>query len=283
MWKDSVVRTARGRGRFRSSLALGLATVMVATFGWAAPSRAEGPVDEEAREARRPKTEQMASVPVAAGKMEASLPDPADGPPEKVDWPDPAVATVKAQAPGGTAAKVAPAAATGEPGGLPIKVTAPQTPSTIRVEVLDRATTEKAGVDGVLLSVTRADSTTAAVGVDLELNYAAFAHAYGGDWASRLRVNSLPACALTTPDVPECRTGTALDTRNDLEGESLVARVSAPPAPALKSKASTASALSAAASARHGGAAVGVGRGQRWLGQLRRDLAGAVRQLAELG
>ncbi len=219
---------------------------MVATFGWAGPSLADERVDEEAREARRPKTEQMESVPVGVGKMEAGLPDPADGPVAKVDWPEPAVATVTVPAPDGAK----PASATGEPGGLPIKITTPQQPGAIRVEVLDRATTEQAGVDGVLLSVTRPGGAPAGAGVELELDYAGFAHAYGGDWASRLRVNSLPACALTTPDVPACRSSTPLDTRNDLDGERLSARVPTPPAAtALKSKVSARSALSAAASA----------------------------------
>ena len=41
--------------------------------------------------------------------------------------------------------------------------------------------------------------------VAVEVDYAAFAHAYGGDWASRLRLVELPACALTTPKAAKCR------------------------------------------------------------------------------
>src|SRR5439155_17569247 len=37
---------------------------------------------------------------------------------------------------------------------------------------------------------------------------------YGGDWASRLHLTLLPACALTAPDAPGCQ-GTPLPTRND--------------------------------------------------------------------
>ena len=67
-----------------------------------------------------------------------------------------------------------------------------------------------AGVHGVVFSVASDDSGTAAGPVHVSLDYASFAHAYGGDYASRLRLVELPACALTTPGVAACRQQTPL-------------------------------------------------------------------------
>jgi RHS repeat-associated protein len=45
--------------------------------------------------------------------------------------------------------------------------------------------------------------------------YSGFRDAYGADYGSRLRLVSMPACALTTPDMPPCRTQTPLVSTND--------------------------------------------------------------------
>ncbi|MGW8363767.1 RHS repeat domain-containing protein [Streptomyces wedmorensis] len=61
--------------------------------------------------------------------------------------------------------------------------------------------------------------------VRVELDYDAFRGAYGGDWASRLRLRELPACALTTPEAEKCAAGTELPTVNDVEEATLSAPV----------------------------------------------------------
>ncbi|WBC15102.1 sugar-binding protein [Micromonospora sp. WMMA1998] len=96
-------------------------------------------------------------------------------------------------------------------------------PSRLAVTVADRRATEAAGVDGVLVSV-RPDAGAGAVRVGVD--YAAFAEAYGGNFGSRLRLVTLPACALTTPSVPNCRTATPLMSTNDPAARTVSAEVS---------------------------------------------------------
>ncbi|WP_329108700.1 polymorphic toxin-type HINT domain-containing protein [Micromonospora sp. NBC_01699] len=110
-------------------------------------------------------------------------------------------------------------------GGLPVRVAAANDsgtarsttgqPQRVRVEVLDRAATTRAGVRGVLLRLHRADGLATTAGVRVSVDYAAFATAYGADWASRLRLVSLPDCALTSPNSRQC-VGVPLPSRNDL-------------------------------------------------------------------
>ncbi|MGW7487562.1 RHS repeat domain-containing protein [Streptomyces sp. NPDC054786] len=94
--------------------------------------------------------------------------------------------------------------------------------------VLSRQHSRRAGVDGLLFTLQPAQSPTAAarhepgplrVGVD----YGDFAGAYGGGYASRLRLVELPACAVTAPDKAKCRTAKPLATRNDTEKHTLTA------------------------------------------------------------
>ena len=58
---------------------------------------------------------------------------------------------------------------------------------------------------GVVFTVTRSDGSTAATRIHVSLDYSSFADAFGGDYATRLRLVELPACALTTPGVADCR------------------------------------------------------------------------------
>jgi hypothetical protein len=89
----------------------------------------------------------------------------------------------------------------------------------------DPAVARRAGINGLLFSV-RPRITGAKLqpaGGKVHVVYGSFRNAYGGDWASRLQLVSLPACALTTPDVPSCRTTTSLATQNDVVGGTLSA------------------------------------------------------------
>jgi RHS repeat-associated protein len=78
-----------------------------------------------------------------------------------------------------------------------------------RVRVADQDAAHRAGIAGVLLSVTSPEATS--VGVD----YSGFGESIGAGFGSRLRLVELPACALTDPDKPECRVQTPLLSRND--------------------------------------------------------------------
>jgi RHS repeat-associated protein len=144
-------------------------------------------------------------------------------------------------------AKAAPTRA----GKLPVLVNRPdagasEVPAKVRVQMLDRAATDKAGVRGALVRVGRADGSSAAGAVDVTVDYGQFSTAYGGDWASRLRLMVLPECALTTPQRRECA-GTPLPSRNDPKAGTVAAAVPVTGNP-TGSSASTLVAVAAAAS-----------------------------------
>ncbi|WP_233258126.1 RHS repeat-associated core domain-containing protein [Micromonospora sp. S4605] len=117
-------------------------------------------------------------------------------------------------------------------GDLPVRVSAgpaaargTSAPQRVRVEVLDRAATERARVEGVLVRLARADGVRAAGRAKVTVDYRSFATAYGADWSSRLRLVALPECALTTPERRECA-GTPLPSRNDPATKSLAVELS---------------------------------------------------------
>ncbi|ALG09753.1 hypothetical protein AOZ06_25175 [Kibdelosporangium phytohabitans] len=56
----------------------------------------------------------------------------------------------------------------------------------VRVQVMDQAESAKAGIAGLLVKAARTDKSTGAV--SLSVDYNGFRGAYGGDWASRLRL-----------------------------------------------------------------------------------------------
>lgn len=92
-----------------------------------------------------------------------------------------------------------------------------------QVQVLDQETAKEAGVTGVLLAIRPLEGGKGTV--DVTLDYAGFRNAYGGDWASRLTLQRLPQCALTTPEVKDCRNLTALASDNDVKATTLSAAV----------------------------------------------------------
>ncbi|MGW1169131.1 RHS repeat-associated core domain-containing protein [Streptomyces sp. NPDC002550] len=110
---------------------------------------------------------------------------------------------------------VSPATAHSTKGRSHAGTTAPHTPSGVRVQVLPRAKATAAGVNGVLLTVNQTDAATTAGAVQLSLGYQNFASAFGADWASRLHLVALPACALTTPHLARCRAQKPLSSVND--------------------------------------------------------------------
>ncbi|MEV7087929.1 RHS repeat-associated core domain-containing protein [Streptomyces sp. NPDC093085] len=123
----------------------------------------------------------------------------------------------------------------GHAGSLPVQLTRPSSqrsasagPDQARVQVLDQKAAQALGIDGVLVAV---EPVAGAAGtVDLRIDYSGFRNAIGGDWASRLTLRQLPACALTTPQAKGCGTTTALRAVNDTDRASVSAPVALPPA-----------------------------------------------------
>ncbi|WP_203616433.1 polymorphic toxin-type HINT domain-containing protein [Streptomyces sp. SID13726] len=113
-------------------------------------------------------------------------------------------------------------------GSLPISLQAPRkkarTPLSGKavVRVLDQRTTERAGVDGLLFSVTPQQGTRGDT-VGVSVDYAKFAQAYGGSYAARLKLVRLPQCAATRPTDSRCTTPTPVASRNDTAAQQLTA------------------------------------------------------------
>ncbi len=103
----------------------------------------------------------------------------------------------------------------------------------LRVEVLDRAAAERAGVAGFVFRVTpgAGERELAAPGggalpVEIAIDYSGFARRYGSGYADRLRLVALPECALAAARPKGCRAGgAAFPTRRDGPAERLVAEV----------------------------------------------------------
>ncbi|MEU9001145.1 polymorphic toxin-type HINT domain-containing protein [Streptomyces sp. NPDC048551] len=179
-------------------------------------------------------------VPVRAGgtkKSDVATEQPWKAP--KVAWP--AAGSAEVDLVSGTASKTfvpavqAPAVGSSSPpdGKFPVAVHAAPgggvaTPAKVKVAVSARDGARKAGIDGLLLSVARSDGSQQPAPARVEVDYNGFRNAYGGDYASRLHLVELPACALTTPGRPECRTQKSLETRNDTRSGKLTARVTMP-------------------------------------------------------
>ncbi|GHJ47348.1 hypothetical protein Cs7R123_46900 [Catellatospora sp. TT07R-123] len=171
------------------------------------------------------------SVPVRPGTVKL----PASGTlaeafkPSAVTWPQAGKSVIRMAlaADGRSRAKGSAA-----PGGLPVTVTAVENipdvlsglavrnlrsaadqPASVQVEVLTRQQAAAVGAT-LLMRVSRTDGTTGGA-VRLGLDYSSFAHAYGADWAWRLRLSQVPPCALTTPQAAACGVATPLRSVND--------------------------------------------------------------------
>jgi RHS repeat-associated protein len=185
---------------------------------------------------QRPAVQKERSVPGRDFVPRAKPADPAAAAvqrtPASVAWP--AAGTAEVAVPAAGAARV-------RAGGLPVWLgssgrrqtsTQEATPAVAQVRVLDRTAADRAGVTGLLMAispVTTGDATettaSAAGRLSVQVDYASFRNAYGGDWASRLRLVQLPACALSTPDRAECRTSTPLPTQNAVKEGRLTTEV----------------------------------------------------------
>lgn len=94
----------------------------------------------------------------------------------------------------------------------------------LAVEVLDRAAAERVGASGFVFTV-EPDTARGAgeLPVEIEIDYSGFADAYGGNYAQRLQLVALPACALESPRPAGCNTrGTPVPARNLGDRQQLV-------------------------------------------------------------
>ncbi|MEV0561391.1 polymorphic toxin-type HINT domain-containing protein [Dactylosporangium sp. NPDC050588] len=174
----------------------------------------------------------VSSVPVKAPATAAT--DTAKQWASTAVWPAGGEAVVPVDAAASGAARAATATVTagkGKPGGLPVVVrgsavssdarstqTAAAAPGSVRLAVAGQDVSAKAGVRGVLFTVARADGAAGTSRVALDIDYAGFADGFGGDYGRRLRLVRMPACVLTTPELPACQVQTPVEgTSNDPE------------------------------------------------------------------
>ncbi|WP_181043571.1 RHS repeat-associated core domain-containing protein [Actinokineospora auranticolor] len=116
------------------------------------------------------------------------------------------------------------ASARGRVPGLPVTLSARGTVAgSFHVQVADQELSTRAGVAGVVVSVTPDTSTGGEVAVGMD--YSGFHEAIGGDYGSRLRLAALPACVLDTPEQPRCQVQTPLPSSNDATGQVVGATV----------------------------------------------------------
>lgn len=103
-------------------------------------------------------------------------------------------------------------------------------PTAATVTVADAATARAAGVQGLIMKLSRADSAAGPGRVAVTLDYSGFASAFGGGYGARLRLVTLPACALTTPAVAACRVQTPVPGAvNNAAAGTLTADIDAAP------------------------------------------------------
>ncbi|MFD8914763.1 RHS repeat domain-containing protein [Streptomyces sp. NPDC059575] len=164
---------------------------------------------------------------------------------KRAAWPTAGKATVDIPAAGNASVTV---------GGLGVKLAPASTAKSaqrkiaagpaerVALGVQSRSAAQKAGVSGVLLSVTPSKntsseptsskntspkSTSASDKLHVSLNYASFKDVYGGSFGPRLHLVTLPACALTTPEKKSCRTQTPVPgADNDTTSQTVTGTVS---------------------------------------------------------
>ncbi len=114
-------------------------------------------------------------------------------------------------------------------GELPVRIGAADAAAdvgTVKVQTLSAETVRTLGGVGVAARFERADGTTAPGKVRAEFSYASFRDGFGGNFAGRLQILRLPACAVQTPRPRGCVIQPqVVKTSNDLKAGVLVADV----------------------------------------------------------
>src|SRR6266545_4344107 len=207
------------RRGFRSLVGIsGIGLVLVTSLLAGVPALASPPGPSGAT------TPSTTSAPVGTQRSRAPTPSATDGP---------GVTSVdQTILPAGGSAVVPASGPTVDAGGLPVSIAAPAASpddrllpggrhtvrppvSSVRVDVAGQSVARMAGVRGVVLSLSRVDGVAASGRVHLQVEYVRFANAYGADYGARLRLVSLPSCALATPQIPNCQVQTDLGSVND--------------------------------------------------------------------
>src|SRR6266542_4454997 len=203
--------------------ALGLAVVLATGLLNGVVVRAEAETEFQPRALRR-----TPSVPVVAvtGAKQDLPPARGVGPQPKPAWPAAATATVALPPRATNRSASAPTQAI-RAGALPVSVARPVggsttavagEPASVRVEVFDHERAQGQGHHVMVFGVGRADGVAEPGQVRVEVDYTGFRSAYGADWSNRLRLVSLPVCALTAPDRPDCR-AVPVASANDAAGQ----------------------------------------------------------------
>ena len=225
-------------GRLRRVLASAAGAALVASLVQAPEAHAAGPAPVRLS----PDTvDPVHTVAVAARARPADLSQGAgtSGGLTKVGWPAAAVAEadVAAASDPATVERRRDRSAVGmaRVGATPVWLGPPATVDTgrpsaqrVRARVVDRNQVPPRWRDGVVVRLEAPDRAAAGVAT-VAIDYASFAQAYGGDWASRLRLVALPECALTTPDAGGCQ-ARPVESRNDRAAKRVLAEVSVPAA-----------------------------------------------------
>ncbi|GAA4227274.1 RHS repeat-associated core domain-containing protein [Actinomadura meridiana] len=208
-------------------LAAGMTVVLAVGLASAPAAQADPP------HSKRPKVaDHERTVEGKASKVRPRSPDAAGkpGPAARAAWPKPG--TVEIVAPGREVARSGSSQGVVRAEGSPVAL-APPGPAVsaaqagpvlrgpVNVAVLDRATAARAGVEGLLFTLTAPGRGRVGVRVD----YAAFAQAFGGSYGSRLRLVQLPGCAVIAPVKPECRASSPIPSTNSGESRTLAADV----------------------------------------------------------
>jgi hypothetical protein len=177
---------------------LALVCLLAGSLTGTAPAAAAQPAAAAVAHPGRPDVPAPVWVPVHA-VVGSALPAPTTRavPPPAPVWPGAGAAVADRTATSASWDRSGAARA----GKLPVWV-GPSSPAQVGVKVADQAAAAAAGVKGVLLQVWRADGAGAAGSASVSVDYSGFRTAYSADWATRLRMVQLPACALTTP--PRC-------------------------------------------------------------------------------
>ncbi|MEV4675608.1 MULTISPECIES: polymorphic toxin-type HINT domain-containing protein [Actinomadura] len=219
-----------------AAVAVVLALALVAGVAGEAAAAVRPSLSEDGA-ARRPATQKTPRIKGKAVKARASkLPGTAGTPitskPAAPVWPEPGQGTADLSTLGTGKSKDGQASGGwARAGKLPVWAGAPTArkgertassavPPRVQVRMADRKTAKATRTEAVM-AVSAPQAGTVRVG----LSYAQFKNAHGGDWASRLRLVKLPACALSTPEQAHCRQRTVLPTVNDTKTATLSAEV----------------------------------------------------------
>ncbi len=175
------------------------------------------------------KSVETTSPPAVRAKPQDQAAKAAVTKPDPVSWPAESQTEVEVSA---AAAKVGPVSLQSKESTAARSVK----PAKVGVTVKGQDVAKKLGLNGVVLTVADAGGASSSP-VRVDVDYRSFASAFGGDYASRLQMVSLPACALSTPDKVECRRATPVP---GAQNDSKAGKVSADVTPAASASSTSA-------------------------------------------